>query len=316
MKTFSSFIKESCVTSDVNPGNQLLRTGVSNHYIPIENILINVKNLYAVHAGIVASVADDGVSIKLQSSKFVTPDAVDRVLMEPFANSVYSRDASLYTYLVSQGLDKKTLVNVGQFWVVYFSPSDIACANPGQEDCGPACEDLEVVVTSSVITESDDDEEEVTNATDKEIHDILTSKDRTKAAKNLEAIVAKRMSLPRDFYFAHVKNKEGDESIALRWKYMKKMHGGIITELTRSILNIYGEGDDAVWVGDFDKDSIINLPDEVKKLIESVLDILSAEETSDPCVFSIEEFKEKEDSNGEDDSHSDDESPNNEDEKE
>ena len=47
MKRFSDFNKamtgklvgESCVTSDVNPGNALSTTGVTNHYTPINNII-------------------------------------------------------------------------------------------------------------------------------------------------------------------------------------------------------------------------------------------------------------------------------------
>ena len=44
MKIFSKYINEQCTTADVNPGNSLMRTGVSNHITPIGNIVTNVKN--------------------------------------------------------------------------------------------------------------------------------------------------------------------------------------------------------------------------------------------------------------------------------
>ena len=57
MKVFSKYINEQCTTADVNPGNSLMRTGVSNHITPIGNIVTNVKNLFATRLGVVASVA-------------------------------------------------------------------------------------------------------------------------------------------------------------------------------------------------------------------------------------------------------------------
>ena len=44
MKTFSK-LNESARTTDTQPGNDLAKTGLTNHYTPIENILINVKNI-------------------------------------------------------------------------------------------------------------------------------------------------------------------------------------------------------------------------------------------------------------------------------
>ena len=45
---------------------------------------------------------------------------------------------------------------------------------------------------------------------------------------------------------------------------------------------------EGIWIGDFDEDSMFKLPDEVKKLIESILEFLGAEKTNDPCVWSLE----------------------------
>ena len=130
MKTFSRYIIEAgCTTADVNQGNSLLKTGVTNHLTPIGNIVTNVKNLFAIHLGIVASVAEDGVSIKLNSSYFTDEAAIRKVLY----NRGIVRDTCLYDYIISQGLTLMKIVNVGQFCVVYFCPTDIASAEPGAE---------------------------------------------------------------------------------------------------------------------------------------------------------------------------------------
>lgn len=77
-------------------------------------------------------------------------------------------------------------------------------------------------------------------------------------------------------------------------------------------MNIFGLGDDAVWVGDFDKKTNFQLPGEVKKLIESILELLGAEKTSDPCIFKIdkEDKKSSDDSDKKDDEGNDDEDDN------
>ena len=58
-------------------------------------------------------------------------------------------------------------------------------------------------------------------------------------------------------------------------------------EVTRSLINIYGLDKDGIWVGDFEEDGMFQLPEEVKKLIETVLDFLGAEKTDDPCVWDL-----------------------------
>ena len=95
------------------------------------------------------------------------------------------------------------------------------------------------------------------------------------------------MELPREYYFAGVKDKAGNESIALRWKYTRRAAKNQTTEITKSLINIYDEGKDGVFVADFDKDSMFQLPEEVKKLIENILDFIGAQETDDPCVYSL-----------------------------
>lgn len=109
MKTFTQLINgenvsgvntvpRHCLTSDTNPGNQMF-SGVSNHWTPIDNIVTNVKNLFGIHMGIVASVAEDGVSIKLHSSKFYSKENTMKILYETMYHTGSSNGLSLYTYI-------------------------------------------------------------------------------------------------------------------------------------------------------------------------------------------------------------------------
>lgn len=279
---------ESCVTADRNQGNEI-KLGVTNHLTPVDNIVTNVKNLFSI-LPIVASIGEDGVSVKLNSSKFINPKEVNKVLHEPVWQST-----SVASYIQSQGLDSIKMVNLGMYIVVYFYPSDIKFAEPGMEPKknAPVKEQfIEEAEMESLVVESDDDEE-LKDLTKEKLKEILNMKDKVKAAKQLELLVGQEMELPREYYFAGVKDKQGNESIALRWKYTIKRPKGMTSEITRSLLNIYDLSEEGVWVGDFDEDSMFQLPDEVKKLIETVLDFIGAKKTDDSCVWSLSEKEDK-----------------------
>lgn len=296
MKRFSEFnkslnnISENCVTSDVNPGNALSTTGVTNHYTPVQNILTNVKNLYACRMSIAASLAEDGFSIKMNSSKFTSEDEIRKYLNTPLDRTTIP----LAQYITSQGLDKIKIIKVGDFYVVYFSPKDIKAAEPGLESPqaeAPVKEMLDYNIEEAEITTitEDEDDEELEDITKKELSKLIDEKDKVKAAKQFMQIVSQQMELPREYYFAGVKDKDGKESIALRWRYTKRRPHKKTAEVTRSLINIYGNDKDGIWVGDFDEKSMFKLPDEVKKLIENILDLLGAEKTKDECVYSLGE---------------------------
>ena len=87
--------------------------------------------------------------------------------------------------------------------------------------------------------------------------EIINSKDKVKAAKQLELLVAQEMELPREYYFAGVKSKDGDESIALRWKYVKKRPHNKSSEVTRSLMNIFDMSKEGIWIQDYVKDSLV-----------------------------------------------------------
>ena len=110
---------------------------------------------------------------------------------------------------------------------------------------------IEEVEMSSLIKESDDDEE-LEDVQKKKVSEIINSKDKVKAAKQLELLITQQLELPREYYFAGVKSKDGDESIALRWKYTRRRPQGKTAENVRSILNIFNDSKEGIWVQDFD----------------------------------------------------------------
>lgn len=289
MKTFSNFVKninENCTTSDVNPGNGI-GLGVTNHLTPVQNIVTNLRNLFTPINGVVATIAEDGFSVKLHSSKFINKEETEKFLFAP----VY-QNQSLYSYIVAQGLDNMKMINLGQYIVVYFGPKDIKAANPGEEPntCSIACQEmLEMNITEAeimTINESDDDEE-LEQVAKANLRAIIASQDKVKAAKQFAILVGQQITLPQDYYFAGVKSQDGDESIALRWKYIKRKPHNKSVEITHSLMNIFGDGEDAIWIGDFDNNAKFLLPEDVKELIESILELLGATKTDDPCVYKI-----------------------------
>ena len=282
-------MNESCVTADVNPGNAYSNTGVTNHLTPVANIVAQIRNLFSPLTGVVASIAEDGFSVKLNSSKFTSKEEVNKILYD----TCIMKGTCLASYIQQQGLTVMKMINVGQYFVVYFCPNDIKGA--GKTDEVPAnlpCKemqelDIEETEMYSLIKESDDDEE-IKDITRQKVSELINSKDKVKAAKQLELLLTQELELPREYYFAGVKSKDGDESIALRWKYTKNRPHNKTSENVRSIMNIYDMTGEGIWVQDFDKDSMVTLPDEVDKLIHSVLDFLGAEETENPAIWSLE----------------------------
>jgi hypothetical protein len=321
MKRLSRIIKEGA-----QPGNQLNKTGVTNHYTPIQNILTNVKNLFCLLLGVVAEVGEDNVSLKLSSSQFVSKQKTEEILWRAMYNDVFTYGtSSLYGYITSQGLPTVTFINLGGYYVVYFSPNDIKTA---QDPNKMALNAMPEAANESMLDEfeigtfikEDDSEEEMKSETVSKVLELLDGPDKVKAAKQLELLVSKEIQLPREYYFSAIKFKSGEEAIALRWKYTKKMPFGksdgdgeykeTTVENTRSLMHIFGKGEKAIWVQDFDEDSLVELPEEVKTLIQSILDLLEAGETDNPSVFSLtgerKERKDDDENKDEDDDNKDD----------
>ena len=323
MKTFTNKFFENFQQPD---------QGITNHYTPVQNILTNINNLFCARLSIAASIGEDNVSIKLSSSKFIDERSVDELLFVNLYNDVSA--SSLYQYITAQGLTKVSKINLGGgYWVVYFSPDDIKTA---QDPNAMALKNMPKEALESFSSEfeftsiiKEDDEEEMKSQTVEKVLELLDGPDKVKAAKQLELLVSNEIQLPREFYFAAVKFKSGEEAIALRWKYTKKMPFGkpdsedkfkeITIENTRSVMHIFGKGDKAIWVQDFDEDSIVELPEEVKTLIENILELLEADKTDNPAVYSLtgerKERKDDEDDKDKDKDNEDDDDKSKDDDK-
>ena len=362
MKRFSEHIKESKINNVVTFGNSL-NNGVTNHYTPVQNILTNIKNLFCQLLGVYAEVAEDGFSIKLSSVQFTSEQKTSEILHRPMYNDAFSYGtSSLEGYIMSQGLRKVTLINLGSYYVVYFSPEDIKAAQSpinmennvkgytsvgeySGECCPNPCEMKESLYdefelcylkekednsnnsndNSGDQNNNDSSSDEPNNTdnssndnsnsdSDDKISEILNSEDKVKAAKQLEILISQKIQLSREFYFTAIKFKNEDEAIALRWKYDKKLPNGKSTENVRSIMHIFGTGENAIWVQDYAKDSIVELPKAIKQLIENVLKILGAKSTNDPAIFNLgsgsSDDSNSDDQNNGDDNHNDDQNNN------
>ena len=106
MKKFSSFNENF---TETNPGNAL---GVTNHYTPVQNIVTNISNLFCVRLSIVATVAEDGFSVKLTSSKFTSKEAINKILNLPLYSDVNYQQSTLYAYIMAQGLTNVNIINL------------------------------------------------------------------------------------------------------------------------------------------------------------------------------------------------------------
>jgi hypothetical protein len=272
---------------DCNPGNDM-KLGVTNHLTPLNNIITNIRNFFGSTMGIVVEPGEDGVSLKLHSSKFVCPKEVSKVIDQP-----YLGNTSLHSYICQQGLCNMKLINLGSYYVVYFGPNDIRTAeNPDKvaadAKCCVACSEMlqfnlfECEMDS--INEAFDDEE-LEDKTKEQLLKFIQGTDKVKCAQKLSELLADDLNLPEDYYFCGVKDADGNESIALRYKFQKRRPFGKEVTLSKTLINIYNVGENAVWVEAFltkDKNS-----DTMNRIVETTLKLIGAQPTDDPCVYVI-----------------------------
>lgn len=328
MKKLSTLLE----SFDSNPGNSM-KLGVMNHLTPISNIITNIRNLFGCVMGIVVEPGEDGVSLKLHSSSFCNPEATEKIL-----NTPYLGNTNLKTYICQQGLCNIKIINIGQYCIVYCGPTDIKTADSVKKvtdkikgDTG-ACTDKDgcLVKVNAAVTEmvqynieeceitslnESIDDEELEDKTKEQLLKFIKGEDKVKAAEKLSELLATDIQLPPDYYFKGVKDTDGNESIALRYKFTKRRPFGKTIELTKSLLNIYSTGTDAVWVEAFlyrDKNSA-----EMNYIINTVLKLIGAEKTDDPCVYTIpddtiadlkqdvKDYKKEKEDNDDDDSTDD-----------
>ena len=286
MKKLSDLYLESF---DSNPGNSLDCLGVSNHYTPINNILIAIRNLICCRLGIIAEPGEDEVSIKLHSSRFTDEESINAMLYDKI-----DRFTSLDSYIRMQGLTKRTIVDLGSYKVVYYSPEDIKQAeNPEvmaqvpDVDIEPTTECLETINT---ILEEQQDNDKV------DWIEILGNEDKNVAAALFLDKIKNKIDLPENYYIKATKDANDNKCVAIRKKYEFRKPFGENIEKIKSIINIYSP--ENIWVSGYQ--DCITLSDIDSKLIENVLDIINAQKTDDNCKFTLI-IKQDEEPNGKDD---------------
>lgn len=309
MKTFSNkigkvFKEDAC--SVVTPGN--LNNGVMNHYIPIQNIVINVRNLFGSWWGLVVEPGEDNQTLKIYNSQFTSEEAVWKILS-------YKPDGrtSLMEYMSMQGLPNVRMVNLGCVYVVYFYATDIA----GQEDPAtfattpdclqdPTCTndiantatcECEIANLDNFITESNDDNEQqplyYSGEVDLEdplyrtIREVVDMKDKVRACGQWIKIIVDHVKMPDGYYWKAVKDRDGIESIALRKKFMKRRAFDKEMECVKSLMNIYNSDNNGIWVDAFDNKD--NLSKEERELLDNILSYIQAQPSDDPCVFGVKQ---------------------------
>lgn len=281
MKKLSELYLESF---DSNPGNSLDCLGVSNHYTPINNILIAIRNLICCRLGVIAEPGEDGVSIKLHSSRFIDEESINSVLFDRI-----DRFTSLDSYIRMQGLTKRTIVDLGAYKVVYYSPEDIkqaenpeAMAQVTDVDIEPTAECLKTIKTILEEQQSEDTNEDTSEDTIN-WNDILGNEDKNVAAALFYDKIKNKIDLPENYYVKATKDANDNKCVAIRKKYEFRKPFGEKIEKIKSIINIYSP--ENIWVSGYQ--DCITLSEIDSSIIEKVLEIINAQKTDDNCTFTL-----------------------------
>ena len=272
--------------SFANPGNSLAQ-GLTNHYTPIDNIIMNVRNIFGALLGLVVSKGEDGVSLKIQSSNFTNADTTREILY----SSTFDGRTYLANYIMNQGLRDLKIICIGQSCIAYFCPNDLA-----QDGCC-GCQEMKESMIDECEMEGasikEELEEELEDKTKEELAEIINDQNKIKAANDFNEKIAQVVTLSPELYIKATKDVDGHESIALRLKTETRRPFGGKTETITSLMNIYSTGTNAVWVGAFLNRAIY--PDDVIGTIESILQFIGAEPTDDECVWNIPEGNDDDD---------------------
>ena len=300
MKTLS-MIKENWTP------NQTL--GVTNHLTPVKNIISNINNLFASQLSIVAFPGADNVSLIVKSSFFYDEETTRSQIYQ----KVWNDRTSLFDYVSQQGLPVVKIFQLGTEWICMFCPSDMPQFGYGPDSSIEKCpasikcemkEQIpfgEVEYNSFVYEDGEDGDndnmnglknygfgdQEIESIQKKDLRTILGSKDKVKAAKAFAAILSKNMHMPENYYIKAVRDEDGNESVALRYRYEKRKPFGKTAMLTKTLVNIYGLDDNGIWVDGADDPN--GLPEEMKGVIDDMLGFIGVRRTGDACCFTISE---------------------------
>ncbi|MCH5166960.1 MAG: hypothetical protein J1F35_03620 [Erysipelotrichales bacterium] len=312
MKKFSQLIEESALTQLAQKTDN--GAGTTNKYTPINNIITNVKNFFGATYNIVVT-EGPGNSVELRCSRWINVDEAYKDL-----NGIEVARKTITSYISEQGLDSMKLIQEGQRILAVFYASDIkddatktfnklpdaseytdshANENRNFQTCliytdSYANESFEYeILDQKTIGEGKEDDDEMEDTTQKELRELIVTDNKVKSAEKFAELVAQTIDLPSEYYWKAVKDKDGNESIALRHKTEKRRPFGKKAEIIDSVINIYGTGEEAIWVDGYD--DIDNMPDDMKRLIENILQLLGAEKTPDICVYSLKETDDDDD---------------------
>ena len=267
--------------------------GVMNHYTPIDNIIINTRNIFGALLGLVVSKGEDGISLKIQSSSFTNPEVTRNILY----NSTFDGHTYLYTYIMNQGLRGLKILDLGSTCIVYFFPNDLAedpCSNDTCCGCREMKESRIIECELATIEESsvnEDQEVELEDRTKEELAEIINNNNKVKGAADFVNKMANVITLPENMYIKATKDIDGHESISLRYKTVKRRPFGGKMDSVTSLMNIYCTGANAVWVDAFLNKGLYD--DDVINVINSILQFIGAEETSDEAVWNIPDGNER-----------------------
>ena len=267
--------------------------GVMNHYTPIDNIIINTRNIFGALLGLVVSKGEDGISLKIQSSSFTNPEVTRNILY----NSTFDGHTYLYTYIMNQGLRGLKILDLGSTCIAYFFPNDLAedpCSNDACCGCREMKESRIIECELATIEESsvnEDQEVELEDRTKEELAEIINNNNKVKGAADFANKMANVITLPENMYIKATKDIDGHESISLRYKTVKRRPFGGKMDSVTSLMNIYCTGANAVWVDAFLNKGLYD--DDVINVINSILQFIGAEETSDEAVWNIPDGNER-----------------------
>ena len=302
-------ISESLAQKSEAHSTQSLGQGVMNHYTPIDNIIINVRNFFGSLLGLVVMKGEDGFSLKVTSSSFTTPDVTREILY----TSTFDGRTYLANFIHLQGLTKLKIVDIGSQCIAYFCPEDIKAAQDPEKMCKDAacaaCKEMKeaniIEAEMSTMIKEEAEEIELEDKTHEEIVTIISKQNKIEAASELSALIEKKLPLKENIYIKATKDIEGHESIAVRYRYEKRRPFGGKMPVIVSLINIYSAGTNAVWAGCFDEQE--NYPEEILTVVEQILELLGAQKTSDKCVYDIPESEiDDKDKKPEDDDDKDD----------
>lgn len=300
MKTLSMMMEASQAVNDLIAKAKSATQqpiGLSNHYTPVENIITNVKNLYASRLGFIVEKFGN-YGIILRSHLFVTEEDVRSIL---YTDLYQPGTSSVYTYVYNQGLTKMQILQEGDYKIVTFEPEDIAkpatvpTVVPSEQANTFEESKKEYEVEAQYLLKEDQygniqmhntiGDQEIDILQKNDLRQLLGDDDKVKAAKAFATAVAQNMKLPENYYIKAVRDEDGNESVALRYRYEKRRPFGKTQTITKTLMNIYGLGDDGIWVDGYDDKA--SVPEEMRGIIDDMLNFIGVRRTADNCSFTI-----------------------------